>query len=153
MQGIQWPLLLDRGADIESHGHYGTPLAFAVRRGRLDVVRFLLGRGADASVTAPLCPMLDGHPSHPCHRANLLYIVMDLRHRSYMVRHRRPKPGAPVSEWTGLPLHEQKKRLIAILLANGASKDTAMETISRHLAELAEAAGHSEQEYFPSRRC
>ncbi|KAJ7679143.1 ankyrin repeat protein, partial [Mycena polygramma] len=42
-------LLLYR-APIESHGHYGTPLAFAVRCNRLDVVKLLLDRGADASV-------------------------------------------------------------------------------------------------------
>ncbi|KAJ7679149.1 ankyrin repeat-containing domain protein [Mycena polygramma] len=68
-------LLLDRGADIERRGHYGTPLAFAVRRSRVDVVQLLLSRDADATVIVPLFPMLEGNPPYPRH-ANLLYIAM-----------------------------------------------------------------------------
>ncbi|KAJ7486572.1 ankyrin repeat protein, partial [Mycena latifolia] len=52
MEMIQ--LLLDHGANLERTGHYGTALGFAVHYHKLDVVKFLLERGADASVTAPL---------------------------------------------------------------------------------------------------
>ncbi|KAJ7031880.1 ankyrin repeat protein, partial [Mycena alexandri] len=40
-------LLLERGANLEAHGHYGTPLGFAVHHRKLDAVRYLLDRGAD----------------------------------------------------------------------------------------------------------
>lgn len=39
--------LIDRRADVNSHGRYGTPLATAVRAERLDLVKILLNNGAD----------------------------------------------------------------------------------------------------------
>ncbi|KAJ7679144.1 hypothetical protein DFH06DRAFT_1316089 [Mycena polygramma] len=94
--------------------------------------------------------MLDGNPPHPRH-ANLLYmmyIAMDLRHPSYIVRHRRRKAGTAVPKWNGFPLAEDRKRLMAVLLVHGSSKECAMETVSAHLSLLAEAAGRSEQVYL-----
>ncbi|KAJ6511639.1 ankyrin repeat-containing domain protein, partial [Mycena vulgaris] len=86
-------LLLDRGANIESRGHFGGALGFAVHRGRLDVVKLLLAKGADASVTVPLYVLLDGGPPPP-HKANLLYIAMDLRAPSSPRWRPRRKPGS-----------------------------------------------------------
>ncbi|KAJ7054545.1 ankyrin repeat-containing domain protein, partial [Mycena amicta] len=43
-------MLLDEyHASLEGDGHFGTPLAFAVRGRQLEMVRYLLGRGANAS--------------------------------------------------------------------------------------------------------
>ncbi|KAF8217152.1 ankyrin repeat-containing domain protein [Mycena galopus ATCC 62051] len=47
-------LLLDRGADFERRGEYGTALGFAVHGYRMDIVRFLLDQGADATVAMTL---------------------------------------------------------------------------------------------------
>ncbi|KAJ7103854.1 ankyrin repeat-containing domain protein [Mycena epipterygia] len=135
-------LLLERGANIERRGHYGSALGFAVHRRRLDVVRFLLDKGADASVTVPLFDLLVRSPALP-HKANLLYIAMDLRHPRGRYG---PEPVGP--KWEGLPLGENRKQLMAILLAHGASKETTLATISQYLAELATAAGHTEEEYL-----
>ncbi|KAJ7103840.1 ankyrin repeat-containing domain protein [Mycena epipterygia] len=142
-------LLLERGADIERTGHYGNALGFAVHRRRLDVVRLLLGKGADASVTVPLFILLDGGPALP-HKANLLYIAMDLCHPlGRYGRRRKVVPARPVGpKWEGLPLGENRKQLMAMLMAHGARKETTLETISQYLAELATAAGHTEKEYL-----
>ncbi|KAF7336947.1 hypothetical protein MVEN_02131100 [Mycena venus] len=140
-------LLLDRGANLEYHGHYGTPLGFAVRNGRADIVDLLLARGADASVTVSLYPLLDGSPPYP-RDANLLYVAMDLRHPSYMLRHQRVNPGKPVPKWDGLPLSQGKKYMLTTLMAQGASKDATMATISNHLRAMAEAAGRPEKEFL-----
>lgn len=43
-------LLLDRGADINTVGHFGTALGAAAFRGHLEIVTLLLGRGADINI-------------------------------------------------------------------------------------------------------
>ncbi|KAJ7210330.1 ankyrin repeat-containing domain protein, partial [Mycena pura] len=42
-------LLVARGADLECAGHLGTALGFAVHGRHVDIVRFLLEKGADAA--------------------------------------------------------------------------------------------------------
>ncbi|KAJ7486567.1 ankyrin repeat-containing domain protein [Mycena latifolia] len=139
-------LLLAHGADIACWGHNGSALGFAVHYRQLAVAELLLARGADASVTVPLFALLEGGPPQP-HSANLLYIALRLRHptneRYRPLRARRPQP-----KWEGLPLAEEQKRLMALLLVHGASTETAMETISRHLAALAKEAQHTEEEFL-----
>ncbi|KAJ7698149.1 ankyrin repeat-containing domain protein [Mycena rosella] len=136
-------LLLDRGASLEVAGHFGTALGFAVHRDRLDVVQLLLERGADASVTVPLFILLAGGPPQP-HSATLLYIAMRLRHPA----DRRMSRQAARPKWEGLPLGEDRKRMMALLMAHGASKDGVLETISKHLSALAKEAQHTEEEYL-----
>ncbi|KAF8217166.1 ankyrin repeat-containing domain protein [Mycena galopus ATCC 62051] len=136
-------LLLDGGADIERLGHYGGALGFAVASRKLEVVKFLLAKGADATVTIPLfVPVRAGDP--PPHHASLLYDAMGLwppSEQSRWVRHNTP------DRWEGLPLGDEKRELMALLLAHGASKDTAMATITNHLSALANEAHYTEQEY------
>ncbi|KAJ7747453.1 ankyrin repeat-containing domain protein [Mycena maculata] len=74
-------LLISRGAKLESIGHYGTALGFAVHSFKIDAVKFLLRKGANAAVTVPLFIYKGGHPQP--HTANLLYIAMGLRHPVY----------------------------------------------------------------------
>lgn len=57
--------LLSRGAHLESGGHYGTALGFAVHSRKLDVVKLLLRKGANAAVTVPLFVLLDGGQTCP----------------------------------------------------------------------------------------
>jgi hypothetical protein len=141
-------LLLDRGANLECRGHYGSALGFAVHRRNLDVIKLLLDKGADATVSVPLFILLDGGP--PPHKASLLYIAMGLRHpssdrdRQRWLRQQR----SPAKRWEGLPLSQGKKELMALLMAHGASKDAAMDTILRHLTALAKEAQHTEEEYL-----
>ncbi|KAJ7156158.1 ankyrin repeat-containing domain protein [Mycena filopes] len=134
-------LLIEHGADIENRGHFGSALGFAA-------IQFLLDKGADASVTIPLFILLEGGPPLP-HKANLLYVAMELRHPSSSRYPRRwKKKGAVATRWEGLPLGEDRKGLMALLLAYGASKDAAMETISKHVAALAKEAERTEDEYL-----
>ncbi|KAJ7752901.1 hypothetical protein B0H16DRAFT_1887070 [Mycena metata] len=79
-------LLLEHGANLEAHGHYGTALGFAVHY-------------ADATVTVPLFVLLDGGPPRP-HKANLLYIALGLRHPSHPLRAGRMRAETP-AEWQG----------------------------------------------------
>ncbi|KAF7346976.1 O-methyltransferase family 3 protein [Mycena venus] len=144
-------LLLERGADLESRGHYGTALGFAVRRGSLEVVKLLLGKGADATVQVPLFTLSSGPP--PPHAADLLYIAMGLPHptsdalrRAIETRQRRA--GLTTPRWEGLPLSKGKKELMALLLAHGASKDVAMDKITRNLAALSKEVEYTEEEYL-----
>ncbi|KAJ7486577.1 ankyrin repeat-containing domain protein [Mycena latifolia] len=146
MEMIQ--LLLEHGASLERTGHFGTALGFAVHYSKVDVVKFLLERGADASVTAPLYILLvgGGRPPLP-HKATLLYAAMGLRPPSNPRRRPRTEDAAK-TKWVGLPLGEGRKQLMALLLAHGASKETIMKTISRHLAALAKEAQYTEEEYL-----
>ncbi|KAJ7181175.1 ankyrin repeat-containing domain protein [Mycena filopes] len=139
-------LLLSRGASLEGWGHYGTALGFAVHYRRLEAVKYLLERGADATVTVPLFALLDGGPPLP-HNANLLYIALELRHPTGPRRLVRMKVEKP-AKWGELPLGEAQKELMARLLASGASKETVMATISAHLGSLAKAALRTEEEYL-----
>jgi hypothetical protein len=140
--------LLGRGANLECRGHYGNALGFAVHRRNLEVVKLLLDKGADATVTVPLFVLLEGGPPLP-HQANLLYIAMGLRHpTSNRGWRRRQMDHDPAPKWEGLPLSEERRNLMAILLAHGANKDTTMQTISKHLAALAKEAQHTEGDYL-----
>ncbi|KAK7012780.1 ankyrin repeats-domain-containing protein [Favolaschia claudopus] len=152
MEMIQ--LLLEHGADLEGSGHYGTPLGFAVHARNIEVVKFLLEKGANANITVPLFVPPDGRPPLP-HQPSLLYIALDLRHPIYSDRPRRrarvrPRPRVeetPV-RWEGLPLGNEKKEMISLLMAHGATKDGAMVTITQYLTPLAEATLYSEEEYL-----
>ncbi|KAJ7502526.1 ankyrin repeat-containing domain protein [Mycena galericulata] len=138
-------LLLARGASVQLDGHIGPALGFAVRSGHLEVAKCLLRKGADATITVPLFAFLDGAPPPPLH-ANLLYVAMGLRHPLFATLRRRA--GRELSRWEGLPLDENTKQLMALLLAHGASKDEAMSTISRHLPALANAAGYTDEDFL-----
>ncbi|KAJ7175134.1 ankyrin repeat-containing domain protein [Mycena crocata] len=147
-------LLLEKGANLEHRGHFGTALGFAVRcaahNHKTELVELLLKRGAKADVTVPLFVLLDGGPPYP-HSANLLYSAMRLRHpgtsNSPMLR-RREKEGKGLTRWEGLPLEEGNKRLMALLIAHGASKEATMALIAQYLAPLAKEAQRTEPEYF-----
>ncbi|KAJ7148566.1 ankyrin repeat-containing domain protein [Mycena crocata] len=153
-------LLLQRGADSEYEGHYGGPFGFAVHHGQVDVVEFLLENGADPNATVPLFvfePEEDKGELPPApHTANLLYVAMDLPHlpsqnelrrrKASQLKLRRKTNASP--GWKGLPLSANKKRLMALLMAYGARKDTTMAIISTHLASLAEEAQCAEHEYL-----
>ncbi|KAJ7217325.1 ankyrin repeat-containing domain protein [Mycena pura] len=145
-------LLLDRGASLEPRGHYGTALGFAVHKRRLDVVQMLLEKGADATVTAPLFVLLDGGPPQPLqpHNASLLYIALSLRppRRPYEGWRQTDKWAAPQPKWGRQPLGERQCRLMAMLLAHGARKEDAMDTIKEHLRALAKEAQCTEDEFL-----
>ncbi|KAF7356131.1 ANK-REP-REGION domain-containing protein [Mycena venus] len=130
-------LLLDHGAPIDTQ--FGRDF---------EVVKLLLSKGADATVTVPLFILLDGGPPYP-HAANLLYISMGLRHPTLEDRYRRfrKQPSTP-PRWEGLPLSDGKKKPMALLLVHGASKDTTMATITTHLAALSKEAQYTEEEYL-----
>ncbi|KAJ6530104.1 ankyrin repeat-containing domain protein [Mycena capillaripes] len=69
----------DMGANNTSFsGKLGSALGTAVRNRQLEVVRYLLDRGADATATVSLYSYSEGGHPPPLH-ANLLYIAMDLR--------------------------------------------------------------------------
>ncbi|KAJ7273781.1 ankyrin repeat-containing domain protein [Mycena rebaudengoi] len=109
-------LLLARGAQIEYEGHYGGALSFAVHHRQLDVVKRLLTKGADATVVVPLYILLEGGPPPPL-GAELLYLAMGLR---APMSKRQRKLWMPtqkeLSKWTGVPLPDEKKQLMALCL-------------------------------------
>ncbi|KAJ6563637.1 ankyrin repeat-containing domain protein [Mycena vulgaris] len=135
-------LLLERGANMELRGHFGTALCFAARTGRVNAVRFLLDNGADATVTMSLY-ILGAEEIPLPHRVSLLYSAMGLR-RPISDHWPRKKP----LKWAPLPLSGAKKELMALLLIHGASQEAAMETILKHLTALAKEAQHTEQEFL-----
>nr|GAT48800.1 predicted protein [Mycena chlorophos] len=123
-------LLLDHGAALECEGHFGTPLGFAVRNRRLEVVQMLLERGADATVDVPLHVIPEGAPVPPAPlRSNLLYLALNLR---------RPAMSVP-GKWWG-SMDAGKKELMVLLMAHGASKDGALALVEEHIVALAEVA-------------
>ncbi|KAJ7727067.1 ankyrin repeat-containing domain protein [Mycena metata] len=141
-------LLIERGANIENQGHFGTALGFAVHYHQREATKFLLDRGADVSVIVPLFILLEGGPPLP-HEANLLYVVLDLRHPSSLRYPRRVRGGTSgPTKWEGLPLEQSQRELMTLLLAHGASKDKTMQTILRHVGALAKEAECTEEEYL-----
>nr|GAT50481.1 predicted protein [Mycena chlorophos] len=146
-------LLDDFDADLEARGHFGTPLGFAVLSRQLEMVKFLLERGADATKIVHMYILLEGAPPPPL-SANMAYIALGLRkpidhRRAEAMRRFRQRKGMPETEaipWTGLPMGEERKTMLALLLKAGARRDGAMETIHKNLTALAEAAVCTEQE-------
>ncbi|KAJ7646683.1 ankyrin repeat-containing domain protein [Roridomyces roridus] len=133
-------LLVSRGADISVCGNWGPALSFAVHADRLQIVKYLLENGADASISVSLEDIVSLPPS-----ANLLYIAMGIR-KLHVAPRWRARMETP--RWDGLPLDEKRKQIMALLLAHGCSTDAAMETITMHLTALAKAAGHGEEEFL-----
>ncbi|KAJ6481146.1 hypothetical protein C8R45DRAFT_1151977 [Mycena sanguinolenta] len=88
----------------------------------------------------------EGGPPLP-HSGSLLYSAMGLRPPASDQWPFWPRNGEPL-KWVGLLLSEEKKTLMALLLAHGATKDGVMKTISKHLATLAAVAQHTEEEYL-----
>ncbi|KAJ7273766.1 ankyrin repeat-containing domain protein [Mycena rebaudengoi] len=141
-------LLVARGAKLECEGHFGTALGFATHFRQLDLVRHLLANGADATVLVPLSPLTTAFRPPP-HYGELLYVAMELR---------RPKlefkrqiiyaRQVPLSAWTGVPLQDAQKGIMALLLAHGASKDATIARISKHLKALAKEAERTEEDFM-----
>ncbi|KAJ7648649.1 ankyrin repeat-containing domain protein [Mycena polygramma] len=133
--------LVERGAQIERYGAVGSALSCAVRGRKLDVVRFLLRKGADVTATVKLFDYPEGQSGHIYpDTADLLYCALDLRH---------PIGSYPWdTPWQGLPLGEEQRQLMALLLVHGASKDVTMETVERYLGELARQALYTEAEFL-----
>ncbi|KAJ6478059.1 ankyrin repeat-containing domain protein [Mycena vitilis] len=133
--------LVERGAQMERYGAVGSALSCAVLGRKLDVVRFLLRKGADVRAMVKLFDYPEGQDgrTYP-DTADLLYCALDLRHPigSYSWDTR----------WRGLPLGDGQRDLMTLLLTHGASKDVAMETVERHLADLARQALYTEAEFL-----
>ncbi|KAJ7620984.1 ankyrin repeat-containing domain protein [Roridomyces roridus] len=132
---LQW--LLDHGANTECRGHHGTALGFALHSRRIEIIKLLLKHGANPEVVVPLNGgWLDGGPPAP-YSATLLYRAMGLKHP--VSKYNRPPP--PV---------EGRAELMAMLMLHGATKQGAMDTISKHLGKLAEAAEMKEDDFLAS---
>ncbi|KAF7370099.1 O-methyltransferase family 3 protein [Mycena sanguinolenta] len=102
-------LLVERGANIERSGHYGTALGFAVHGRKLDVVRFLLEHGANAKAYKPLYVLLVGGPPPPL-SASLLYSAMGLRAPGSDSQLRQLlSRDVELPKWVGLPLKRGKE--------------------------------------------
>ncbi|KAJ7486581.1 hypothetical protein FB451DRAFT_1391492 [Mycena latifolia] len=82
------------------------------------------------------------------HRTTLLY--MELRHpaSAYELHELEAGRMVPWPKGEGLPLGEDKKKLMALLMAHGTRKEATLEIISTHLAALAKVAQHTEEEFF-----
>ncbi|KAJ6582322.1 ankyrin repeat-containing domain protein [Mycena capillaripes] len=166
-------LLLDHGAEIEATGEghlemvkflvkrgaivdvwspdYGTALGYAVRGRKLDVVNFLLEKGAAATADTPIFDFVIFQVMgyRQTHLVNPLFIAMNLRYPRRLGRRTQKVEGLTSPKWEGLPLSDETRKLMALLLAHGASKDSTMEIISRHLAVLVrEAQYNNEEEYL-----
>jgi hypothetical protein len=114
---------------------------------QVDVVRFLLQWGADATVIVPLFVNADG--KLPPQEANLLYIALSLRHPlSDRGWRRYVTAGNPPPSWEGFPRDATKKKLMALLLAHGSSESTTMDTILEHLTALAKEARCTEEKFL-----
>ncbi|KAJ7752915.1 ankyrin repeat-containing domain protein [Mycena metata] len=144
-------LLLAYGANPERSGHYGTALGFAVHQRKVELVKLLLDAGTDVTVKVPLFILLVGGPPLP-HIADLLYLALGLMHpgsrkmlNDHMARRGRQVPDL---KWEGRPLKENKKEIMAMLLAYGASKDATLALVSKHLSALAKEAKHEPEEYL-----
>ncbi|KAJ6485685.1 ankyrin repeat-containing domain protein [Mycena sanguinolenta] len=135
-------LLLGRGANPERHGHHGTALGFAVYHRQVAVVRLLLDVGADVTLTVPLFVLFYGQ-APLAHHADLLYLAMGLRHpgvKHYLALvhgHTRKRE-----------LAEDKRELMAMLIAYGASKDATIAAVSKQLVALAKEVGREPHEYL-----
>ncbi|KAJ7625737.1 hypothetical protein FB45DRAFT_1030073 [Roridomyces roridus] len=129
-------VLLERGADTESVGEYGTALGYALRARHLEVMGMLLEHGAKAEAAVPLNGgwIRDGYGQTPPHKANLLYLAMGLTHPR---GEDSPEP----------PSTEGRAEFMAMLLAYGASKEAAMKTVSEYLTPLADAADKTEEHF------
>ncbi|KAF7356126.1 O-methyltransferase family 3 protein [Mycena venus] len=152
-------LLLARGADPERQGHHGTALGFAVHHRQVAVVRLLLDEGgANLMCTVPLFILFRGGPPLP-HHADLLYLAMGLRHpgakcelREHLERMGMEQdkllPEGLDYTWKGQPLADNKRELMAMLMAYGASKDATLAVVSKHLSALAKEAEREPDEYL-----
>ncbi|KAJ7625795.1 ankyrin repeat-containing domain protein, partial [Roridomyces roridus] len=131
-------VLLERGADTECVGEYGTALGYALRARRLEVMGMLLEHGAKAEAAVPLNSGWirdDSYGHTPPYRANLLYLAMGLTHPQ----------GEDSSE---PPSTEGRAEFMAMLLAYGASKEAAMKTVLEYLTPLADAADKTEEQFL-----
>jgi hypothetical protein len=97
---------------------------------RPEVVKILLDKGADATVTVPISYS---------QRADLLYIALDLWPPSDRRRVRQNTPER---------LDGRQRELMALLMAHGASKATTMATVSQRLPALAQENEYGEQEFL-----
>ncbi|KAJ7247740.1 ankyrin repeat-containing domain protein [Mycena rebaudengoi] len=137
-------LLLDRGAQN------ATALGFAVRARQLELVRHLLAKGADATVVVPLYTLLYGPPAAPL-SAELLYVAMQLRCPKLEIERQmfaRRRKQVPLPAWTGVPLEDAQRGIMALLIAHWASKDATIARILKHLTALANAAERTEEDFL-----
>ncbi|KAJ6582313.1 ankyrin repeat-containing domain protein [Mycena capillaripes] len=145
-------LLVKHGAIVDVwNAEYGTALGYAVRGQKFDVVNFLLEKGAAATADTPIFDFIIVHGMVSWERvvANPLFIAMNLRYSSSFDFSTQKLEGLTPPKWEGLPLSDETRKLMALLLAHGASKDSTMEIISRHLDVLVwEAKCNSEEEYL-----
>ncbi|KAJ6562548.1 ankyrin repeat-containing domain protein [Mycena capillaripes] len=90
-------LLIARGANMERYGHNGSTLGAAVVNRQMDVIRMLLGRGANAAVTVPFFVLMCGLQIGPHYTAlsalnNVLEQTQDkcLKDIARLLRHALP---------------------------------------------------------------
>ncbi|KAJ7698068.1 hypothetical protein B0H17DRAFT_1197050 [Mycena rosella] len=107
-------LLLDRGADLKlvgGHSHRPT-VGVAVDNRWPAIVRLLIDRGADASVTVPI------YVGSRETSASLPYLAMDLQHLTHprAAGSAAAGPGGPKFE--GPPLSNVRKQLMALLIVD-----------------------------------
>ncbi|KAJ7066065.1 ankyrin repeat-containing domain protein [Mycena amicta] len=152
-------LLLEKGADLERSGHWGTALGFALSLRNFESVQHLLERGADATCDSPLFILMLGRPALP-HHAPLLYHLICPPHPPTPERYRRRRATEEKKvekmippKWAPLPLAEYTKQQMGLLMAYGAKKEPVLQLVERYLLPLAMAArfvvveeGQSEEE-------
>ncbi|KAJ7242192.1 ankyrin repeat-containing domain protein [Mycena rebaudengoi] len=150
-------LLLDRGAQVDAccgaDGASSNLLHLACSRGdleMLELVRHLLAKGADATVVVPLYTLLYGPPAAPL-SAELLYVAMQLRCPKLEIERQmfsRRRKQVPLPAWTGVPLEDAQRGIMALLIAHWASKDATIARILKHLTALANAAERTEEDFL-----